>query len=107
MGTLPVNAIDQSGRRDSVRISYMTEDTVGHVDQKVVDFARKAGVAIAQEGNSVCHRLLTRKPVPEATSFLFVRQPKKHKIMTDTKKKGSQEKFYIIDDVTPLWNKLF
>ena len=51
--------IEQYGRQDKSRSSSVIEACGKFVYQSVVDVAQKAGVAIAMEDTSLCHRLQT------------------------------------------------
>ena len=75
-----------------MRISGVTEDSGKDVCQKVVDVAQKAGVAIANEDISVCHRLPTWKPGPKTITAKFVRRQKKQNVLAFKKLKWNREK---------------
>ena len=81
-GTFQVYTIEQYGRQDKSRSSSVIEACGKFVYQSVVDVAQKAGVAIAMEDTSLCHRLQTWKLGQKVSVAKFVRGHTKHNNIT-------------------------
>ena len=79
------DAIEQHGRRDNMKNSGVTEEPGEDVYRKVVDVEQEAGLLIAKEDISVCHRLTTQKLGPNFIVAKFVRPPLKHNMMANKK----------------------
>ena len=102
------DANEQYGRRESVRIFGVEEQTGEDVYQQAVDVVKGTGVEICKSDISVCHRLPARGQSGKPNIVKFVRRETKLALM---KKKSSWRHqsgrpIYIEDDITHLRARL-
>jgi len=110
-----IDRLEQYSRRDSLRIIGMEESNGERTNDIVISLARDMGVDIHPNDISTSHRLphgrrnqnTTDRPRPRAIIVKFVRRDTKGLIMRNKRKlKDSRRNVYVVDDLTPLRNKI-
>ena len=102
------DANEQYGRKETVRIIGVEEQTGEDVYQQVVDVVKGTGVAICKSDISVCHRLPARGQSGKPIIWKFTRR--ETKLALTEKKSGlrhpSGRPIYIKDDIPQLRARL-